>query len=199
MEVCGMANAEAMRRRAAARRALKTPQRPWVIHLVSALIAFGVAFVTVQIPAIQEHAKENRDRKAQVYGEYLVTVRKALDAQLDYPDLFQEFLDLEKQPRVTKAERDKAWLSVRQAREQQIATYVAWRKQVDLVYVYGSDDAWRAHTAFERFMPENPFGYSQPGSGYYSTQTLQRFREAERDFRKVFCKEAAVAPRAGCS
>lgn len=67
----------------------------------------------------------------------------------------------------------------------------AFRRQADLVYVYGSDDAWEAQTIIQAALePETNTTYH-----YVQRPGLNIGLEK---FRVVFCREASATPRVGC-
>lgn len=161
--------------------------------VVSLLIAGGSAAVALSVSrsdAKRDQAKEIRERRTQVYADYLVKARAYTEVQLD----------LNRASRIAEFESKNtaAAASVAaSAKEQALAdksriAAAAFYMQADLVYVYGSDEAWNAHKGIESavlpdYRPDAP-ALINPG----------RMDVAMQAFQSVFCREASPQPRSGC-
>lgn len=164
--------------------------------VVSLLVAGGSAAVALSVSrsdAERDQAKEIRERRTQVYAEYLVTARAYIEAAMDLSRAAR-VADLHRKKTATAAS---APLATPSATEQALADQsriaaAAFYRQADLVYVYGSDEAWTAHKGIEdAVLPDY-----RPNTTELTNPA--RVGVAIQAFQSVFCREASPKPRSGC-
>jgi hypothetical protein len=135
----------------------------------------------------EERDREAREKRAQVYADYLATT-SAYQAELAN----LEFRSLS-QPAIATTNADFQRL---------VMLNRSFSSKADLVAVYGSDDAWSAHLAIRSALPEAIAG--APGkvviTGHAESDTydVKKYFSGYTQFQAVFCREASARPRTGC-
>lgn len=156
------------------------------IAAVSALVGAAVgAVASIWIAHVQineQRATEAREKKAQVYSDYL-------NAADNYSVATGRLTgELKKS---TQADRDKITLNT-PAIKNYLDARSTYQDQVNLVYVYGSDEAWKRHRKMAAVLP--PSLQSPDIEVVDST----KFLAAYQGFQEIFCEEVPAQPRDGC-
>jgi hypothetical protein len=154
------------------------------VGLTGALVGANTTNRSVIQQQTEEKSREARERRGQVYAEYIT----ATDA---YVDELTRFANLKKE---TAADRDRL-----------ILLYRSFKTKGDLVTVYGSDDAFSAHRIIVEALPE--VASHGPGTtGFLINEDGsigpnfdgQRYLKGYSAFKDAFCREASAQPRSGC-
>jgi hypothetical protein len=167
----------------------------WAIAVFSAVITLAVAslggFVALSgthFGASEERARESRVKRAQIYADYLAAARTY---ELDYYRIRDLVFDMATAEKATHdREADELFKLIPKAN----AAGGDFFKQEDLVYVYGSDDAWDTATAVDTAITSVIAAKTDDELG----QAGRKFALALGRFEAVFCKEASATPRNGC-
>jgi hypothetical protein len=130
----------------------------WAIALTSGVIAAAVSLIATGVAAwvaidsthasaAENRAKESREARARIYPDFLATVSAREVAADDYQQLSVSAMLTCENPRApryiqlpSKAKYD--------------AADSEYRRQRNLLYVYGSDEAWKAAEALDYLQPE---------------------------------------------
>jgi hypothetical protein len=196
-----MARPELIRSRAAMRRenrSLARAHRPqWPTAVVSAVLGGALALSGTYFGAREERARESREKRAQLYADYLAVARSYLTAGVTQQALQHQYAAAAKKG--TRGPRYQEELAAAAKRLDQInQVYAAaqpdFQKQADLLFVYGSDNAWQAHDEVVASINE----LSRAGIRQPQVSAGERGNRALRQFQVVFCREAPAEPRKGC-
>jgi hypothetical protein len=154
-------------------------------------------------------AKESREKRAQIYADYLGAARdyirqanrtRVVLRRSQKADLY--FRSHQADP----AARSRAMQGVSQIGVEGQTTKTmqkAYDKQIVLVFVYGSDAAWQALLAVGRTAADPALAVEDLSSADPSTLTesplaTEAQGNALRRFEAIFCQEASATPRKGC-
>jgi hypothetical protein len=180
----------------------KEESRAWVrpaalsslITLLVALIAVWGTWSATHFGAGEDREKESRERRAKIYADYLESARNYQVEQVSL--VFAELLVKTDESAAAHASPSKKLAAQKslevatRARLEAVAkaakARAAFEKQADLVYVYGSDAAWKVQARIQDRLLRGP--------GAPSSVVGDDFRE----FQAVFCHEASATPRNGC-
>lgn len=154
-----------------------------VVSAGSALLGATVSSSTAQNIA-QEQSQSVLEQKAREQRE--VTYREYLDAANGYriaaADLFAKTAPQDIEAAITSF----------------MTTRARFQKQTNEVYVYGSDQAWRAHETVAETLPpalsDSPLDFNVSELSDEAT-----FVAAYRGFLAVRCQEVAARARSGCA
>ncbi|MEV0291920.1 hypothetical protein AB0H36_48070 [Kribbella sp. NPDC050820] len=188
-------------------------RRAWVkpalvssaITLVVAMIAAWGTWSATRFSADEDREKESREKRSQIYAEYLAAARSYLKARGAMTNVDKvaavrmralEAAIAARAPAariaIIRRDADRITAMQDQLSSEEATAETSFLKQADLIYVYGSDDAWRANLAVSR---------AAGGIDDAGTETPFNFDAANaalREFQGVFCKEASATPRKGC-
>ncbi|MFI5709797.1 hypothetical protein [Kribbella sp. NPDC051620] len=145
--------------------------------VAGAAIGAGSASKTTSQQQGEERDREAREKRGQVYADYLSATA-----------LYQAGLERLQQ---SKAQGDAAETEFRAL----VVLYQTFVNKADLVFIYGSDDAWEAHLMIRSAIPEVMGG---PAGGISGPVGMENYNSAYNSFQAVFCREASARPRAGC-
>ncbi|WP_344212207.1 hypothetical protein [Kribbella sancticallisti] len=172
--------------------------------MVAAIAAWGTWSAT-HFGADEERERESREKRSQIYADYLTAARSHADQKTSATYAQMNFHHEQKQvPARVSANVSAARMTYLQAKadaarkvhqlewREYLTTFTAYRKQVDLVYVYGSDAAWQAHLTVDRAIGDDP---DEP----LSDAADDLLSAGLGQLQVVFCQEASATPRRGCS
>jgi hypothetical protein len=190
-------------------------RRPdWVVALLAVVVALAGVLLgawvnsniakssaesaqrAIQFTTDEQHKEESRQKRAQVYADYLAAAREYSIALYLY--IFDE------SAREPTAPRPRSRADFEKARTRVYAAEAAWLKQIDLVFVYGSQDAWKLSGEFQVALPglgrEHPAMPStiSADAPVPAPPDWQRYFRLEVAFRAMFCREVPAEPREGC-
>lgn len=175
---------------ARARKAPTDGKRDYRVAAIAAISALAGAAVgaaaSIWIAHVQIHeqrATEAREKKAQVYSDYL---NAANNYSLATGRLAEEL------KKSTQAEPDKITVNT-PAIKNFFDARSNYQDQVNLVYVYGSDEAWKRHRKVAGVLPPSLDSH-EANLEVDST----KFLAAYQGFQEVFCEEVPAQPRDGC-
>jgi hypothetical protein len=154
-----------------------------VISAGSALLGATVSSSTAQNIA-QEQLQSAAEQKAREQRE--VTYREYLDAANGYriaaADLFAKTAPEDVETAITSF----------------MTTRARFQRQANEVYVYGSDEAWKAHETVAKTLPpalsDSPLNFNVSEVSDQAT-----FTAAYTGFLAVRCQEVAAKARSGCA
>lgn len=165
------------------------------VTLIATVIGVWVAWDGTHFSAEEERARQVREKRAQVYADYLAAARAVMSAATALANITYSKapVPVGMQPKAVQT------LSAAEA---------AWDKQADLVYVYGSDDA--VYQTFEIRQILAPNGLvtdliyndgshaTQMRIDSYQMKKQRAWEYAERNFKTLFCREVPAEPRTNC-
>jgi hypothetical protein len=151
--------------------------------LLGAQISSDAAAETTRQQLLEARAKDAREKRSQVYAAYLAA---ANDYSVKTHRMFERFKEQAVAAKGKSFKPDPAVLNP------YYAARSAYQHQVNQVYVYGSDEAWKAHRIVAAALP--------PSLGDLELEVVDsdEFLVAYQGFQSVFCKEASAVPRVGC-
>jgi hypothetical protein len=168
------------------------------ITLLVAVIAVWGTWSGTHFGANEDREKESREKRSQIYADYLTAARTyvtairfiaaAEAAQKAFQAIGKTGAPTE-DPAKANAAATARVLKVEEAR-------IAFEKQADLIYVYGSDDAWQAHLTIEQAADDIDGDNNDGNVVRVAGVAMSRGLSA---FQAVFCREASATPRKGCS
>ncbi|MFC0623712.1 hypothetical protein [Kribbella deserti] len=151
--------------------------------LLGALVG---ALVSIQITGMQleaDRAQEAREKRAVVYADFL-------DAANSYQ--LEAGYTAKGLAGVSEADRRKLPSDAPVLRNY-LKARVRYQNAVIQVYVYGSEDAWRAAQQVGQTLPRATGGLEVP------KMDVATFTRAYQNFLRIFCAEAPATPRPTCT
>ncbi|WP_150109941.1 hypothetical protein [Crystallibacter crystallopoietes] len=139
----------------------------------------------IETRAVQEN--EHREKRRQVYADYLSSANSYNSATgAFFRALGRIPSDAETEAAIAQIEDEVG--AFEQARHD-------YQGKINDLYVYGSDEAWIAHTGLASTLPE---ALGNVPNRQIDAVDEQAFGEAYQAFMGVFCREAVPEPRDGC-
>ncbi|MGY0389166.1 hypothetical protein ACWZJV_19545 [Nocardioides sp. WG-D5] len=153
-----------------------------VSALAGAAVGAGASIWIAHAQIDEQRATEARERKAQVYSDYL---NAANNFSVAAGRLTEELKTS------TQAERDKLTPNTPIIKNYYDARS-NYQDQVNRVYVYGSDEAWKRHRTMAGVLP--------PSLQSYDIEKVDstKFLAAYQGFQEILCEEVPAQPRDGC-
>jgi len=178
--------------------------RPAVVSSAITLVVTGIAvwgtWSAARFGADEDREKEARERRATIYAEYLQAARASW-ADIVAAESMEKVVSLDErqleaspatgspaQRNAAQARLDVARAKLSETYGQQAKDEAAFSKQADLVYVYGSDNAWVSHLRVKAALTAEA---QNKTDGRPVTAGFAQFQQ-------VFCVEASAKPRDGC-
>lgn len=157
--------------------------------VVSAIGGTFAAALGPYMTHLESAQDEVRAKRATVYPAYL-------DAARDYFYSTDRLaVDLEKMGKRGEVNNYKAPKAVAQEFTEFLNTRNKYQREINSLYVYGSDAAWYAHRQISRTLPQSLGNY---GGESIPLPREGQFDAAYRAFQKVECHELPAVPRSGC-
>jgi hypothetical protein len=154
------------------------------VSLIATGVAAWVAIESTRTSVGEDREKEGREARARIYPDFLA----AVDAREAAADGYQL-----SSARAVVSQCDGQRLQQR-SRAQYEAADSEYRKQRNLLYVYGSDEAWNAAEAVDRFQPQPDgavalivkFGNVRPPNCSSDSQRLRQTGWGEYRWSRIF-------------
>lgn len=150
--------------------------------LVGAAVGAGASIWIAHVQIDEQRTTEAREKKARVYSDYLNAADNFSVATWRLTE------ELEKS---AQAERDKFTVNT-PAIKKFVDARSKYQDQINLVYVYGSDEAWKRHRKMAGVLP--------PSLDSFEIEAVDstKFLAAYQGFQEIFCEEVPAQPRDGC-
>ncbi|WP_157996302.1 hypothetical protein [Kribbella sp. VKM Ac-2569] len=183
----------------------KSSWPPWVVAVLSSAVSIAVALLGgwvalsgTHFGAAEVREKESREKRAQIYLDYLAAARALPDPQTRLDLAFEEYEEAVKaaaEPGATNAMKARQVAALRELTAASVKAKVVGdelQKQADLIWVYGSNEAWYAHLELQEAS-----GKKAASSGTDRAANARQGK-ALTQFLKLFCREASATPPERC-